>query len=274
MSPVGTVDQVFEAVQRAKAGAPAFCTNFFPVHSKLRSWVRNGDLLLELRSRSVFFFRRDRDFFRLYFCSASEDALQGDLDGWPTIRDEPLVLDVLGNEVTLEAWLRRWHTAGFRQYARLQRMTRPAQAVLPDPAGDESLVDFAGAGEGKSVLVLLEQLFDYHADQVPSLSEVESAIENRQVLRVKCDGVLAALLFFETQGVASTIRFWAVAKEFQSRRLGAALIRRYFSLHESVRRFTLWVTADNQNAIQKYRHYGYSPDGLADLVLANERIWS
>src|SRR5689334_6539966 len=101
MTPVGTVDQVFEAVQRAKAGAPAFCTNFFPVQSKLQAWVRNGELLLDCCNRSVFFFRRDRDFLRLYFCSASEDALQADLNSWPTIREQPLVLDILGNDVTL-----------------------------------------------------------------------------------------------------------------------------------------------------------------------------
>jgi ribosomal protein S18 acetylase RimI-like enzyme len=275
MTSVGAVDQVFEAVQRAKADAPAFCTNFFPIQSKLQAWVRNGELLLETRGRSVFFLRRDRDFLRLYFSSASEDALQADLNGWSTIRDEPLVLDVLGNTVALDAWLRRLGPAGFRQYTRLQRMARPVQTVPSAPVEEESKADFASAGEGQAVLALLEELFDHYADQLPMLSELESAIENRQVLRVSCDGQLAAVLFFETQGLTSSIRFWAVAEGFQSRGLGAALIRRYFSLHASVRRFTLWVTSDNQNAIQKYRHYGYSADGLADLVLANERIlWS
>ncbi len=50
------------------------------------------------------------------------------------------------------------------------------------------------------------------------------------------------------------------------------LMRHYLESHGGVRRFTLWVAAVNQNAIEKYRHYGYAPDGLVDQVLVNEMI--
>jgi ribosomal protein S18 acetylase RimI-like enzyme len=102
--------------------------------------------------------------------------------------------------------------------------------------------------------------------------EIESAIENRQVLAARREGVLAGLLFFETQGLASTVRFWTVAEKFRDCRVGSALIQHYFQTHGAVRRFTLWVNSNNENAISKYRHYGYAPDGLVDQVLANEMI--
>ena len=51
------------------------------------------------------------------------------------------------------------------------------------------------------------------------------------------------------------------------------VLQRRESGHDSaVRRFILWVIADNANAIKKYQHYGYTPDGLVDCVLANERV--
>jgi hypothetical protein len=102
--------------------------------------------------------------------------------------------------------------------------------------------------------------------------EIEEALTARQILALKCDGALAALLFFETQGFTSTVRYWVVAERFRSNRFGATLIRHYFASHPAVRRFILWVTADNENAVQKYRHYGYAPDGLVDYVLVNEMI--
>jgi ribosomal protein S18 acetylase RimI-like enzyme len=80
------------------------------------------------------------------------------------------------------------------------------------------------------------------------------------------------LLFFETQGLASSVRFWAVSEKFRDRRVGSALMQHYFQIHGSVRRFTLWVNASNENAITKYRHYGYAPDGLMDHVLVNQMI--
>jgi ribosomal protein S18 acetylase RimI-like enzyme len=89
---------------------------------------------------------------------------------------------------------------------------------------------------------------------------------------VKRDGVLAGLLFFETHGLASTVRFWVVAEEFRALHVGSALMSNYFRSQDTVRRFTLWVNACNTNAIQKYRHYGYEPDGLVDHVLTNQEI--
>jgi GNAT superfamily N-acetyltransferase len=92
------------------------------------------------------------------------------------------------------------------------------------------------------------------------------------VLTIKADGSLAAILFLETQGFTSTVRYWVVADKFQSRGFGSALIRHYFAAQSAVRRFILWVTVDNENAVQKYRHYGYAPDGLIDHVLLNAEI--
>jgi ribosomal protein S18 acetylase RimI-like enzyme len=124
----------------------------------------------------------------------------------------------------------------------------------------------------QAILDLLNRSFDHYADQIPMPYEIDAAIEGRQVLAIKADGALAALLFFETQGFTSTVRYWVVVDEFQSRGFGSALIRHYFAAQSAVRRFILWVTIDNENAVQKYRHYGYAPDGLADHVLVNSMI--
>ncbi len=51
MNPVTTVGEVLDAIQRAKAGASAFCTNFFPAQAKLQGWIDHGELLGELPRR-------------------------------------------------------------------------------------------------------------------------------------------------------------------------------------------------------------------------------
>jgi ribosomal protein S18 acetylase RimI-like enzyme len=130
-------------------------------------------------------------------------------------------------------------------------------------------VHYAGESDCQAILDLLQSSFDRYADQLPMLYEIEAAIEAQQILAVKCEGALAALLFFESQGFTSTVRYWVVAERFRSRRLGSILVRHYFAAQSAVRRFILWVTADNDNAILKYRHYGYAPDGLIDHVFVN-----
>jgi hypothetical protein len=177
--------------------------------------------------------------------------------------------DLIGNEAGLEILTDVLKQSGFRHYSRLMRLARTAQ---PEAMLKQNQVDLAEAADAPEIMELLEAAFDPYADQLPMRYEIDLAIANRQIFTIKHDGGLAALLFFETQGLSSSIRYWAVAEEFRANGYGSALIRHYFLAHNTVRRFILWVTAKNENAVQKYQHYGYAPDGLVDEVLVNEII--
>jgi ribosomal protein S18 acetylase RimI-like enzyme len=272
MIPAHAIGGVFDAIQQVKAGAPAFCTNFFPVQRKLQEWVEHGELLLEIRGEAAFFLRQDRDFWHFYFCAREAAALRREIAALTDLKSRRLTADLVGSEEALRDIIGALASAGFRPYARLQRMARTGGPAAPSASTGDVPVGWAEQEDGPAVLELLEAGFDRFADQLPILREIEAAIAARQILAVKIEGVLAAVLFFETQGFTSSVRYWAVAAPFRERRLGAVLMRRYLESHSTVRRFTLWVVADNRNAIEKYRHYGYEPDRLVDHVLANELI--
>ena len=274
MTPVATVSQVFDAIQQAKAGAPDFCTNFFPVQKKVLDWIEHGELHGAFRSDAVFFFRRDRDFWHLYYCAASKTALEREIPKVPEIGNEPVVLDLVGNEAAVSVPVGVWKAAGFNQHTRLFRMARVAQ-VPSEPVGEENdRIEFANLGDAPGIVDLLEGAFDRFGEQLPLLYEIEAAIQARQVLVARHEGKIAGLLFFETQGFSSTLRFWAVAEPYRALKFGSALMRQYFATQCAVKRFVLWVAADNVNAVQKYGHYGYKPDGLVDYVLANRMVRS
>jgi len=269
MIQIQTPDQVFDAIQKAKAGATAFCTNFFPVESKLKSWIEHGELFAELRNGATFFLRKDRDFLRLYFCAADVAVLRQEITAWPGLKTERVITDLVGNESSLRNMQSALEPAGFRRHTQLVRLARTGR---PESVNGNLPVSFAREADGGAVLELIENAFDRYGEQLPMLYEIEQAIEGRQILTAWRDGELAGLLFFETQGLASTVRFWAVAEKFRDLKTGSALMRQYLKIHDSVRRFTLWVNASNENAIRKYRHFGYAPDGLTDYVLSSGLI--
>ena len=270
MSPIQMPGQVLDAVQKAKAGAKAYCTNFFPVESKLQSWIDHGELFAEWQDGAVFFFRTDRDFRHFYFC-ADRAALEQGMMSSTGLKAGAVTTDLVGNNATLNQLLTAFEPAGFRRYTQLQRLARIG---CPETGGDAPDAGFAEKADVPAVQGLIENSFDRYGEQLPLPYEIEFAVEYRQVLVVKRNGKLAGLLFFETQGLASSVRFWAVAENFRGQRVGSALMQHYFRTQAAVRRFTLWVDAHNENAIQKYRHYGYAPDGLIDHVLANRMITS
>jgi hypothetical protein len=272
MGPVKAVGEVFEAMQRAKTGGAAFCTNFFPVPGRLQGWIEHGELLGEWREGLALFLRRDRDFWHLYFCAANATALGSAMSEVPALKSKRVAVDLVGKDGTLGGMLDAAESAGFRRYSRLVRLARAGGPEQPGASAGEAEVARAEQSDVPAIVELLEGCFDRYADQLPTVYEIEAAVAARQILAVRWEGALAALLFFDTQGVTSTVRFWVVAERFRSKRFGGALIRHYFATHPNVRRFILWVTADNENAVEKYRHYGYGPDGLVDHVLVNSKI--
>lgn len=272
MSPIGNVTEVFDAIQKAKEGASGFATNFFPVKEKLQGWVDHGELFVEFRDGSAFFWRKDRDFWHLYFCAASLASLKRAVAGLNNLKTEPVMVDLVGNEAAVSEQLTLWKSEGFRSYTQLCRMARTSQSGPPRSGTSDTQVVYAEKTDACAISDLLGRSFDHYAEQLPMPYEIESAIENRQILVVKCDGVLGGLLFFETHGFTSTVRYWLVAEGFRASHLGSAMMRHFFATQSMVRRFVLWVIADNANAVQKYQHYGFRPDGLVDYVLANERI--
>jgi len=269
MTLIQSPADVFAAVQKVKAGASAFCTNFFPVESKLQGWIARQELSVEPAAGAVFIFRNDRDFRHLYFCAANPGALEQGMAALPDLKTMRLATDLVGKDSTLDPLLAALEKNGFRRHLRLQRLARIDR---PETAGNGPAAGFAEKADCPAILELIESSFDRYGEQLPLPYEMEAAIAGRQALTVKRDDELAGMLFFETQGKASTVRFWAVAEKFRARGVGSALMHQYFQIHAAVKRFTLWVDARNENAIQKYRHYGYAPDGLIDHVLVNEMI--
>lgn len=270
MNPVLSVREVFDRIQTAKAGAPAFVTNFFPVPSKLETWVADKDLRSITCDGVSLFLKKDRHFSRLYFCAASPAVLQQIAGSIPELQSEQVAVDVVGNESVVNDLVENLALAGFRTYARLQRMAGPG---TPKSAADSpGRTAVARRDQTAATLALLETVFDPYSEQLPTAKEIESAIERQQILVAEIQDKIAGVLFFETQGFTSTLRFWAVSSAFRSLRVGSALMNQYFRLNSTTKRFTLWVNAANKDAIQKYRHYGYTPDGIVDSVLVNQRV--
>src|SRR2546425_202429 len=114
MSPVHRVAEVFDAIQQAKAGATAFCTNFFPVQARLQTWIDQEQMLSELREGAIFFLRKDRDFWHLYFCAANLSSLEREIPSLPSLKAERVVLDLVGNETTLVELMRLFESFSFR----------------------------------------------------------------------------------------------------------------------------------------------------------------
>jgi ribosomal protein S18 acetylase RimI-like enzyme len=271
MKRIHSVAEIFHAIQQAKTNAPAFRTNFFPVEEKLQSGLDRGEWLGASGAATALFLRQDRDFWHLYFSAASVAALQIDLAACVELKAKPVTVDLVGRDIAVQELSAVFESAGFRSRARLLRLVRMGQPAFGTAVTDRR-VALADPIDCPAIVDLLLRSFDRYAEQIPELHELEAAVRKQQVLLVKDGHKAIAVLYFEAHGVTSHIRYWLVDEAFRAAGYGSALMRHYAALQSKAQRLILWVLANNEETLRKYRHYGYAPDGLVDHVLANSLI--
>lgn len=269
MNLVPGVAAVYEQMAAAKRGG-AVTTNFYPTPEKLERWTQAGELFSLAAGDVLFFLRRDRDFFHVYYQANRAEELGPALAQLAGQSRETLTADVIGKPAQVDQIAALFGAAGFRPHTLLRRMTLVRTEAPPMP--DDAEVVWAGPEDGAALSAMLEAMLDRHAEQIPDTAEMAEAAAARKVLVIRAGNAIAGQLFFEATGQSSILRHWVVNAAFRDRRIGARLMHRYFAECKDVRRFTLWVISDNDNAIDRYKHYGYQHDGLIDQVLMRQAV--
>jgi ribosomal protein S18 acetylase RimI-like enzyme len=262
---ITSIDAVGDGLQKVRKAGPGYSTNFYPTRDKLQRWVVRQELSGTESDGSLILLRRDRDFQHLYYCSAGLDVLEPALDRLLAEVTSTLVTDIVGRDSELNGPAALFFRHGFRDYARLVRLARVVAGR--GPALEPAEAEPARGADADRVSELIETAFDRYAEQLPDHNEITAAIAGGSILVVREGDQLAGLLYYELTGLTAYVRYWLVAPAFRERRVGTRLMHGYFARCSTARRFILWVLAANENAILRYEHYGFRPDGLQDRVL-------
>lgn len=266
MRQLPDVAAVYEQIDQAKR-AGSLTTNFYPTTDKLQRWTDEGALFSMTSGKVLFVLRRDRDFLHVSYLASRVTDLVPALQDLVMSASETLTVDVIGKREQVDEIAGLFAKAGFSSHRALHRMTATNIASSLSPAAEDPEVVFATGADAKALAAMLDAALDRYAEQIPDEDEMKRAADERKVIVIRAGAAIAGMLFFEATGQSSLLRHWLVDSAHRNRRIGARLMRRYFSACNDVRRFTLWVISDNDNAIDRYRHYGYQHDGLIDQVL-------
>lgn len=271
--PLTSSDLLFDATHRIRRRAEDFTTSFFAGPEQIQCWADRGVLSQVEQSGCLLIFRRDRDFFHIYHVAAGSRQLSTALAslGGALGSSAVLTADLVGSPGNASAVARIYRENGFSEYKSLIRMVRIVDPRLP-PVPVDPEVAFAAPADTPAIGSFLEGLLDRFSDQIPEPEEIRAAAEHRNILIVRRGQALAGLLFFETRGLTSTLRYWYVAHCSRGQGIGARLIRAYFGRCRSAQRLLLWVASDNSDNIAKYAHYGFRREGLVDRIMIRQGV--
>jgi hypothetical protein len=210
---------------------------------------------------------RKFDIWRLYYFADSALSL---VPGLQHIKEsfprQDIVCDIVGRALDLAHLVYIFTDNGFYSYVDLVRMKRKPDGNVLMPAVTIGTAELHHAG---NIKYLLDNYFDKYAERIPTLNEVKQFISLGTVfINPSC----TAFLIYEDKGQTSYLRYWFVHPVCRSLGMGSILLRSWLSKSKDSARQIFWVIQSNQNAIDKYKHYGFTEEDMIDIVLINKNL--
>ncbi|MES2206969.1 MAG: GNAT family N-acetyltransferase [Pseudomonadota bacterium] len=263
---IKSVSEVQTFINIIKSANSNYLTNFYVTTDKIEKYIDQKNLMVEYYDGVTFFLRKDLGFYRVNFYAKSLDNLEQAVRKILNIKKQPLVLDIIGEESNIAPTIELFKSNGFKIYQRLVRMTLTHCLLNKTRKANQDIIK-AAFHDAKEILELFLKFFDPIAEQIPILYEIENAIILGQIWIKKIEKKIIGLLFYETKGKTSLLRYWLVSPKYRRQGIGEALMSIWFQEHLDIQRFLLWVRVDNTYSMYRYSNYGFKPNKLEDFVL-------
>lgn len=263
MISVKNISQLQEAILYVRSLKKGYITNFFLDLKKHSLWIEKGVLELSQIGETLFIFKKNDDFYNLFFCSTTLESLSDSLE---RMQYYNFSIDIVGDQCSIDCLKVPFLEKGFSTYKSLVRMSRGTIAQEQQADRRNNIV-CATKEDAKVVLSLLYDHFDKRAEQIPFLEEIENWAEQNTLLLSKKDNKIVGFVAYEMMGVTQYLRYWFVDPECRGDKIGSSLLREFFCKGNQSKRQLFWVLKDNMNAIVRYQHYGFSFEKLFDDVL-------
>ena len=146
-------------------------------------------------------------------------------------------------------------------------MTRMTEPVFY--SHDDS-VRHASENDIPLISLYLHHYFNEQTEQIPYDEELLDFCKQNHVLVCEENGQMAGFLVFESNASTLYLRYWFTHPDYRNCKVGSRLLRRFFEVGKDTRRQLLWVISTNENALIRYRHFGFVEENMFDFVMQNE----
>ena len=107
---------------------------------------------------------------------------------------------------------------------------------------------------------------------MPTYKELVDWIRQEHISLYEVDGKIAGFIIYDLNGQTSYLRYWFVHPEYRNKKIGSILLNKFFSDNQEAKRQLFWVIQSNENAIKRYKHYGFESENLYDFIMTNKNI--
>lgn len=214
---------------------------------------------------TVFIVKLSPSFWNIFYCSTSIEDLGNDLSAFLGMHAAAtMIFDIVGRDVQCQPVVELFCANGCHEATSLVRMTKPTspiEYVVDDTVRCAEEVDMP------EISRLLHAFFDEQTEQIPYDEELQEYARQRHVLVCEENGKLAGFLIYEINATTLYLRYWFTHPDFRDKKVGSRLLRRFFEEGKDTKRQLFWVIRSNENAIKRYKHYGFAEENMCDFVM-------
>ena len=242
-----------------------FITNFFLDPVKHSVWITKGDCHTERLGDTLFIIRKDNGFWNVFYSSANNETLSLDVKYFAAkYQEQTMMFDIVGREVQCKLLVDIFKELGFKEATSLVRMNRIAEPF--EYTRDDSIRK-ATEDDIPYISKLLHEFFNPQNEQIPYEEELCDYANQGHVLVCEEQGRVAGFLIYELNASTLYLRYWFTHPDYRDKKVGSRLLRRFFEEGRETKRQLFWVIRANENAIKRYKHYGFKEENMFDYVM-------
>ena len=258
-------DGIIGKIDALRRGNKDFVTNSFFPAQQLKSLVDSGNTTAKASNEAVIILLEEERLTRLYFYAASFDSLRHIPLLMPEYKNKAVIADIVGKNHHAAKLAAGVEEHNFSKYRELIRMNRKNEEVMQGTVSD---VILAGSDDIDEIMDILYGEFDIFVSRLPTRQKLQEAVTKGGITVVRQLGKIAGLAYFEKPGERLKYLYQiAVHRDFRGKGVADELLKHEFVNTPMGTIFQLWVEADNKYALNKYREYGFIPDGLVDYIM-------
>lgn len=255
MNKICSLLQLSEIIKIAKSEGRTKVSNYFPNPTIHTRWINRGELSIHSGTNSDFLIHNRTNYREIIFFSKDYDTLKQDLDVLLENLEKPAVIEIISKGIAQKS---------IPINAVLKRMMRVGQPT-PNPVSPK--INVIRMEDIVEIMDIFKHNFHAALERVPDIEEIRDLIAKGSILVYRTDNEhIVGFIVYELIGSSIHLRYWWVDASMRNKGIGSALMNSFFYVGKETKRQYLWVFDDNENAIKRYKHYGFEFDGMQDQI--------
>lgn len=265
MQKVESIEQLQQLSTEIRSLRRGFITNFFLDPVKHGLWIAKGDCYTECIGSTLFIIKRSPSFWNVFYCSTTHEEFGADLSAFIAVHSaSTMMFDIVGRDLQCQSMVELFISKGCKEATSLVRMTRMTTPMEYTP---DNSIRKATENDIQEVSHLLHTYFDEQTEQIPYDEELLEYARQGHVLVCEQEGKMTGFLIYELSVTTIYLRYWFTHPDYRDKKVGSRLLRRFFEEGKDTKRQLFWVIRTNENAIKRYRHYGFTEENMYDYVM-------